>query len=57
MIRAGRDMKKFLTVLLMFATIVVAGCGNKQIIETNAILLKESFWVADSENMQYLKRQ
>jgi len=48
-IRAGRDMKKFLTVLLMFATIVVAGCGNKQIIETNAILLKESFWVADSE--------
>lgn len=48
-------MKKFLAVTLILASIFVVGCGGEKFAgETPAILLKNSFWVADSKNMKYL---
>ena len=47
-------MKKFLSVALIIMTILFAGCGSKKNIEVPAVLLANSFWVADSDNMPYL---
>ena len=54
-------MKNFLSVLLMFAIIILVGCANEgkdnhadKNDEVDSILLKDSLWVADSDNMPYL---
>ena len=47
-------MKKILSVALIMITILFAGCGNDKSNEIPSVLLKNSFWVADSGNMPYL---
>ena len=45
-------MKKILAVALMTVMFLLAGCGKGKVEETPAVLLENSFWVADSENIQ-----
>lgn len=48
-------MKNFFSVALLVAAFLVCGCGGDKTAErVPSILLKESLWVADSDNMQYL---
>ena len=52
-------MKKFLVIVIVFVAVLLTGCGGGENIPNNndkieAVLLKDSLWVADSENMPYL---
>lgn len=47
-------MKKILAVALMTLVFLLAGCSKDKVEETPAVLLGNSFWVADSENIPYL---
>lgn len=48
-------MKKFFAVACLVATIFICGCGGEKSAEkVPSILLKESLWVADSDNLPYL---
>lgn len=54
-------MKKILTVALLVVTFLIVGCGDAKKAEKDgtekdelAVILKDSFWVADSQNMIYL---
>ncbi len=45
---------KLLTVALLLVAMILVGCGGEKEEEIPAILLKKSFWVADSENIPYV---
>lgn len=54
----GGCVKKFLVIIIVFVSILFAGCGWENGLsrknETLAVLLKDSFWVAESENIPYM---
>ena len=63
-------MKKFLSIALIIAAMILAGCGNEKTVnqstksttpaletkndKVDAILIAGSVWVLDSDNMPYL---